>query len=102
LQSDWSLPSPNSGSYAVVQEGMPHDLFDDLRFGTSLIRKHPGLSAATILTFTLGLGLRRYSIAQLVILAIPTQNYATMPQPAADTRGFEQTFRIPRRPVMPD
>jgi putative ABC transport system permease protein len=36
---------------------MLRDLFDDLRFGTRLIRKHPGLSAATVLTFTLGLGL---------------------------------------------
>ena len=36
---------------------MLRDLFDDLRFGVRLIRKHPGLSAATALTFTLGLGL---------------------------------------------
>jgi hypothetical protein len=36
---------------------MLRDLVDDLRFGTRLIRKHPGLSAATVLTFTLGLGL---------------------------------------------
>ena len=36
---------------------MLRDIFDDLRFGTRLIRKHPGLSAATVLTFTLGLGL---------------------------------------------
>src|SRR5262245_42184413 len=37
--------------------GMVRDLFDDMRFGLRLIRKHPGLSAATVLTFTLGLGL---------------------------------------------
>jgi predicted permease len=36
---------------------MLYDLFDDLRFGARLIRKHPSLSAATVLTFTLGLGL---------------------------------------------
>src|SRR5262249_51402639 len=40
-----------------VRLRMLRDLFDDLRFGTRLIRNHPGLSAATVLTFTLGLGL---------------------------------------------
>src|SRR5579864_5376666 len=36
---------------------MLEEIFDDLRFGFRLIRRHPLLSAATILTFTLGIGL---------------------------------------------
>src|SRR5690349_2890904 len=32
-------------------------LLDDLRFGLRLLRKHAVLSAATILTFTIGIGL---------------------------------------------
>ena len=36
---------------------MLDDAFEDLKFGLRLIRKNPVLSAATILTFTLGIGL---------------------------------------------
>jgi predicted permease len=36
---------------------MLHALLDDLRFGMRLLRKHLVLSAATILTFTIGVGL---------------------------------------------
>src|SRR5205085_11618298 len=36
---------------------MLNDLLDDVKFGLRLIRKNPLLSAATILTFTLGIGL---------------------------------------------
>src|SRR5258708_40100963 len=36
---------------------MLNDLLDDVQFGLRLIRKNPVLSAATILTFTLGIGL---------------------------------------------
>jgi predicted permease len=36
---------------------MLRDLFGDVRYGCRLIRKHPVLSALTVLTFTLGLGL---------------------------------------------
>src|SRR5579862_1326511 len=36
---------------------MLDEIVDDLKFGLRLIRKHPLLSAATIATFTLGIGL---------------------------------------------
>src|SRR5260370_34858853 len=36
---------------------MLDELLDDVKFGLRLIRKNPALSAATILTFTLGIGL---------------------------------------------
>ena len=36
---------------------MLHGLFDDVRFGIRLLRKTLGLSAATIVTFTIGIGL---------------------------------------------